>query len=256
MEFPEPAVVASNLNRRDRAQIAILTVTCCALAGACWWQYAGEVQAAEAAAARTIFAVSEGKVRQISNWRRERIGDGKVLMSASTESRAGHVLSDPGGAAQDAAMLHEILRRLSSAFLYSDAALVDMNGDLRLTLSAPGGDQAQFARERRAQMAREANAANDVVLSDLTNQTRSGRPLMALTIPVRNRLSRAGRVVNKPARYYWCGMREIRSSISAQSDMPWAKSPLTEGRGTCVWLHRVSSKSGRARRDWTIAWFR
>lgn len=182
----DKSVLESKLDRRDRILVGLLTLTCCAMAAACWWYYGAEVRAAEAAAMRTTFAVSEGKVRQIWNWRRERIGDGEVEMSASTLIRARHVLSGSADASQEAVLLREILQRMCRAFLYSNAALVDLRGELRLELVGDGLDRGQFDRKSRAEMARQANAVNHAVLSDLTNETRDGRPMMALTIPVRN----------------------------------------------------------------------
>jgi signal transduction histidine kinase len=185
MEAAEPQVSDPALNRRDRLLIFVLTFACCAMAASSWWYYVTEAHANEAAAARTIFAVSEGKVGQIRNWRRERIGDGEVILSDSTISRASRVLTGGSHAERERDLLREVLQRLSRAFLYSDAALVDREGNLRLHLNDSGADDAQFTRERRAELAHEANASNEVVLSDITTRTRSGRPLMSLTVPVR-----------------------------------------------------------------------
>lgn len=185
METREDAVSQSALNRRDRILLAMLTLSCSAVAASCWWYYGVEARATEAAETRTLFAIAEGKVRQIWNWRRERLGDGQVVMSDSTLDHARHILSDAADAAGDRKLIEQVFQRLSKAFLYSDAELVDLDGRVRLHLDGGIREEPEFNRERRSALAREANAAGDAVLSDLTKQTRSGRPLMALTIPVR-----------------------------------------------------------------------
>lgn len=175
----------TGLNKRDRILISILTFACCSMVAASWWYYSIEARANEAASAKTLFAIAEGKVRQIANWRRERIGDGEVTMSASTLERASRVLSNAGSAQPDKQFLRDILQRLSVAFLYSDATLVDLDGNLHLHLNDDGRDDVQFDRGLRADLARKAIASSGVVLSDLTTNTRSRRPLMSLTVPVR-----------------------------------------------------------------------
>jgi len=78
-----------------------------------------------------------------------------------------------------------VMNRLSHEFLYTDATLVDLDGSVHLRLNADRTDSAQFRQPSRRELAAEAVRANDVVLSDLTLDTRFGRPLMALTVPVR-----------------------------------------------------------------------
>jgi PAS domain S-box-containing protein len=80
--------------------------------------------------------------------------------------------------------LLDLMNRLTAAFLYTDISLVDPDGNIRLRLHDDGIDNAQFGKSARRQLARQAQKAGDVILSDITFQTRTGQPMMSLTVPV------------------------------------------------------------------------
>jgi PAS domain S-box-containing protein len=161
-----------------RILIASLTLGSLATAGAVWWYYTRQLAVMEDAVVLELRAVSDNKSKQISNWRSERLGDGHVLMSPPLMRIAERILSGQGDAA-DSATLAEVLRRFEEAFLYTGAALCDLDGNARMTSGAVARDPS-----RLRDLAREIAGATDSQLSDLRLDPQSGRPLMALILPV------------------------------------------------------------------------
>jgi two-component system sensor histidine kinase UhpB len=161
-----------------RNLILSLTLGSVAMAGAVWWYYHRQLTAMEEQVIQELRAVSDNKTKQIANWRAERLGDGHVLLSASVISIASKILAG-AGSPEDVSGLAEVLRRLQDAFLYSGAVLSDMDGQIRMAVGEPATDAG-----RLRDLTREATAARDARLSDLRLDSHSGRPLMALIVPV------------------------------------------------------------------------
>lgn len=164
--------------------VLALTFWCLATAAGGWWYYSVQKREVEAVAMRETFAVASSKATQIANWRRERMGNGHVLLSSPVMHITRRILANSATTEADRADLTDVMRRLAKAYLYTDITLVDLNGNVRVRLRA---DEApQFAQSYRAGLARKANQANDIILSDPVMETRSGKPLMAMTVPVRD----------------------------------------------------------------------
>jgi hypothetical protein len=168
------------------SSVLALSLTCGSLTmiAALWWYYTVQKHQVEDVAMREIFAVAQFKTDQIANWRSERMGDGRVVMSSPVMQVARRVLASRAVSARDEVDVLDLMTRLSSQFLYADVTLVDLNGKVILRLHEKTTEGAQFEKHTRGQIAREAAKANDVVLSDLRPDTRSGRPMMALAVPV------------------------------------------------------------------------
>jgi len=146
--------------------------------GLVWRYYSRQQEAIEGAVYGQIAAISQTKVAQIANWRRERLGDGRVQAVSGTIKIARRILS--GGAANTVrADLIAAMRQLETEFSYTGASLVDRNGEIRVQYPAD-----HSAPSKLADFARAGAAADDVKLEDLYLDARSKRPLMALTIPV------------------------------------------------------------------------
>jgi signal transduction histidine kinase len=75
---------------------------------------------------------------------------------------------------------------VQSQWSYADASLVDLDGSVLIRLNESRTDASQLKQRSRARLSGEAAASGEVALSDLSLDTRSGRPLMVLTIPVRD----------------------------------------------------------------------
>ena len=59
-----------------------------------WTYYARQREAIEATTAMEVAAIAKAQVNQIASWRRERLGDGRVLASSTTMRIAQRVLSN------------------------------------------------------------------------------------------------------------------------------------------------------------------
>jgi hypothetical protein len=128
-------------------------------------------------------AIADFESEQIANWRRERIGDGRVPAVSPLMRRAERVLASRA-TESDGLDIARVMERLSHEFLYSDATLVDLNSNVRIQRRQDRRADDQAMQSTRRDAAREAVKARDVVLSDLIQVPPSGRPLMMLTIPV------------------------------------------------------------------------
>jgi len=172
--------------RAQPAWILILSLTavCLAMIGVVRWYYRIQKEATEAAAVRVLYGVAATKASQLANWRSERIGDGHVVMASPLMRIARRILSDRAPSDADRKELLDVMHRLAKSFLYTDVTLVDLDGSVRLRLDKERTESAAFQQHSRRALALEANQARDVVLSDLTLDTRTGKPLMSVTAPV------------------------------------------------------------------------
>jgi two-component system sensor histidine kinase UhpB len=165
---------------KTHGRILIVSLTVCSLAtaGAVWWYYTRQLAAMEDAVVQELRAVSDNKSKQIANWRSERLGDGHVLLSSPLIRIAERTLAGQGSAS-DSATLAEVLKRFEEAFLYTGAALCDLDGKARMVSGHVAADPSRLRG-----LARETAGATDSQLSDLRLDPQSGRPLMAVILPV------------------------------------------------------------------------
>lgn len=160
--------------------IASLTVGSVATAASVWWYYTRQLGTMKEAVVREIRAIGDERIRQISDWRRERLGDGHVLMASPVEQMAERILTGRGSDS-DRAGWRNMMEHLESAFLYRGATLSDLEGRAALTVDSTSSDVV-----RLRSLTRDAVAARGAQLADLWLDSR-GRPLMALTVPVGER---------------------------------------------------------------------
>jgi PAS domain S-box-containing protein len=171
-----------------RGRVLILSLTVCAIAmiAVVWWYYLRQREATDSAAVNQLAAIASVKAAQIANWRHERIGDGRVLAVSPLMRTAQRILSRSQATEADQADVLAVMSRLASEFMYADASLVDLDGSVLIRLKEARTDASQLKQRSRARLSREVNATGEVTLSDLSLDTRSGRPLMELSIPVRD----------------------------------------------------------------------
>jgi PAS domain S-box-containing protein len=171
---------AMGASSRTHGRILIVSLTLCSLAtaAAVWWYYDRQLAAMEDQVIHELRAVSENKTAQVANWRSERLGDGHVLMSSAVMRIAERILAGEANGS-DAATLSEVVKRFEDAFLYTGAVLCDLDGQVRLIDGHVATDPG-----RLRSLARETVGAKDSQLSDLRLDPQSGRPLMALIMPV------------------------------------------------------------------------
>ena len=172
--------------RHGRLLILSLTVCAAAMIGAVWWYYQRQRQAAENAAVSQLAAIADFKTKQIANWRQERIGDARALAVSPLMRSAQRILAGGRATDEDRTDMMTVMGRLSREFLYTDAALVDLEGSVHIRLNEDRSPADQLRQGARRALSRESVKAGDPVLSDLTLDTRYHRPMMALAIPVRD----------------------------------------------------------------------
>jgi PAS domain S-box-containing protein len=180
-------VTDTNASRRHSWLLAILlSAAYLGMTVAAGLYYLQQRTAMEAAAASELSAIASVETTQIANWRRERLGDGRVLATFPEIRAAGRQFAGVPTLEQRA-RLRSIMAALRSEFRYDDVALVDAGGNvlLRFQDTAPhSGDQARIRKVRRAQLARQAHDRGDVTLSDIGTDSREGVRLLTLTVPL------------------------------------------------------------------------
>jgi len=159
--------------------LLLLAVGAAVSVAAIRWYYLRQREATENAFTDELIAITDAKTKQIANWRRERIGDGNVLASSPVLKTAERVLANKKATDAEGAEIMRVLAALSSAFSYSSGTLVDLDGNVLIELNSnhPGS-------LRLSGFARQAARSGAVQLSDIYRDPRSGRALLALTIPV------------------------------------------------------------------------
>ncbi len=162
-----------------RVMIVSLILGSLAMVGVIWWYYERERKANEAAIGGEVATIASAKAMQLASWRGERLGDGRVLASSATLKAARRLLLAPDASGADRTELFAVMKQLEQDFLYTGAFLTDRTGVVRAQY--PEG---HAVPARLGDFARAGAVANDVQLEDLYLDARSGRPLMALTIPV------------------------------------------------------------------------
>jgi two-component system sensor histidine kinase UhpB len=170
--------LGTGIQRHGRILIGLLTLCSLATAGAVWWYYNRQLAAMEEQVIHELKSVSDNKVAQIANWRAERVGDGHVLMCTPLIRIAERTLSGKASPSDDAT-LSEVLQRFEDVFLYSGAALCDLKGNVRTVSGHVSLDPARLRN-----LTQQAVADEDARLSDLELDPQTGRPLMALILPV------------------------------------------------------------------------
>jgi PAS domain S-box-containing protein len=181
-------VIDTNASRRHSWLLAtLLSAAFLAMTVTVGLYYFRQRRAMEAAAASELSAIASVETIQIANWRRERLGDGRLLASFPEIRAAGSRLSGVATPAERA-RLRSVMATLRLQFRYDDVSLVDAGGNVLLRLqdtSRPSpGDQARIQKARRAELARQAHDAGDVTLSDIGTDNRARTRLMTLTVPL------------------------------------------------------------------------
>jgi PAS domain S-box-containing protein len=162
--------------------MASLTLGALAMIGAVWWYYLRQRAAVEADAEHELAAIAAMKSAQIENWRAERIGDGGLLAASPIMRTARRILAGATVSSTDRADVLAVFQALERQFLYSGAALVDLQGTVRIASTVNAGDFPLFQAVAQA-----AQRAGKVTLSDLYRERPPSGPVrMAVGIPVAN----------------------------------------------------------------------
>ena len=221
--------------RHGRIMIVSLILGSLAMVGVIWWYYERQREANEAAVAEEVATIASAKAMQITSWRRERLGDGRVQAASVTLEIARRVLASPVTADADRQELFSVMKQPEREFLYTGAFLVTRAGDIRVQYPAD-----HPAPSRLAEFASAGAVADDVKLEDLYLDTRSHRPLMALNIPV----PRLGALILEidPERYLYPYLR----SWPVPSESGEATLVRLAGDNAFVYLNDLRHRPGSA----------
>jgi PAS domain S-box-containing protein len=165
--------------KHGRALSLVLTTAAIAMALTAWWYYSQQRAEIEEATIRQLTSVCDAKVQQIANWRRERLGDGRVLAASPASRIAERILSGEQIGDRDRGVILDMLSALSTEFGYTNGILVDVNGKTRLRLNSDASDS-----DHLPEFVRAATRASSIILSDLYRDPRNQRSLMALIVPL------------------------------------------------------------------------
>lgn len=210
------------LSRPGRLLLSLIAVVSMAMIGVVWVYYNNQRAANEDAAQREVFAVTEVESAQILNWRRERQGNGHVLMSSPLNQLARSALTARPLSAATHAELLDLMTRLAEAFDYSDIMLVDLDGSVVERLHASSTTQSPLRQALRRSLTTQAVQAHEVVLSDLFPNDRTNSPLMGMSVPVGN--SGALILVIDPSHFLypllnsWPGHRQTAEALLQQRE--------------------------------------
>jgi PAS domain S-box-containing protein len=220
--------------------MAVLTLGALAMIAAVRWYYLRQRAAVEADAVQQLAAVVAIKAAQIENWRAERIGDGRVVAASSLLRQARRILTGGAAAETGHAEFMAVFQALEHEFLYTGAALVDLEGRVRI-----GSNVSRDESPRLKAFAEAAQRAGDVILSDLYREAPVSGPVhMAVAIPV----AESGAIILKidtsrflyPYVESWPTATRTAETILARVDGAYIEylSELRESRGSALNLRR------------------
>src|SRR5882724_3594184 len=150
----------------SRALVLLLFLCSAAsMAAAVRWYYLRQSSQLEAAVTRELTAIGEGKLNQIARWRRERLGDGRVLAASPLMREARRILAS--GTAASGGDIRTIAAALKNEFGYKDVILADREGSVFFRLEEKTTDQSDLKQVQRRDLAEDALRRGDVVFSGI-----------------------------------------------------------------------------------------
>ena len=126
-----------------------------------------------------LSAIADLKVRQVAEWRRERLAAARIIASTQSMPAVSWLLAGRADAKARGAVLAwmEALRETG----YANAILVNLRGKVCLAVGRGGG-----AEELYAALVRQVLASGDIVFSDLHRDSGLAGPHLGLNIPLRS----------------------------------------------------------------------
>ena len=149
------------------------------LAGSGIWLYQHEKARALNAAGEQLEAVATLLNREIVNWRQERYADGQTIGESTGLIReiVRVIKNDP---AANTAHVLDRLRSFSNNYRYHDAVLIDMDNQIRLSVTG----RSKPLSEDIFPEVKKASAIRQPVISDIHRSPDSGKPHMDVVVPL------------------------------------------------------------------------
>jgi two-component system cell cycle sensor histidine kinase/response regulator CckA len=156
--------------------VAVLVI---AIAGLTYRYHLDQKESIKAEVRNSLLAISDAKVRQITDWRRERMGDARLIMADAMELAAMRRFI-AGSGASDRAEIEAWLGAFNDAMSYAGACITDARGRVVLTMGRRfGGDEAL----RKAAL--EAIGRGEPILTSFHRDDPSGPIHLGLNVPLR-----------------------------------------------------------------------
>ena len=167
--------------RRFGQRLAGLFLLLAAVLALAAWVYLSDQQAeARAEAHRELSAIADLKLKQIHDWREERLSDARFFARARFVAQdVGRFLEEPDAEAARAAMLHW-LDLLKSGDRYFAVMVFDARFERRLALPASAGEPLASIRNLLERAVRD----REVVISDLQRDQTNGVVHLDIAFPV------------------------------------------------------------------------
>ena len=233
------------------ALFAILTT---AIGGVTWRFYAGQKELTRRAAQSQLLTVADAKVREISQWRKGRLGEARAIMADTFAAAVFERVIAGKAAASERAAAVDYLRSICTNLHYAGAVLADLDGRPVLWEGHRFGDSSHLKSLMRSVIQAGDVVERDFDVAELPHAPTWGstsrcapaqgvRFLAVCCFPSIPRTSfthfRRGRYPRAARRCYWCAAQASRSSFSprcAFRPMPRASpagfyQPGRHGRG-------------------------
>ena len=149
---------------------------------AVWWYYLHQRASVEETMVHELSAIARVEAAQIEHWRTENVAAGNILAASRVMLTARQILAGGAVNAADRDNVLAVFNGFERQFLYSGAALVDLQGTVRI-----GSSATQEGAPHYQAIVQEAQRAGQATLSDLYREPPpSSRVRMAVSIPVAN----------------------------------------------------------------------
>jgi len=159
------------------ALFAILTT---AIGGVTWRFYAGQKELTRRAAQSQLLTVADAKVREISEWRKGRLGEAHAFMADTFAAAAFERVIEGKAAASERAAAVDYLRSICTNMHYAGAVLADLEGRPVLWEGRRFGDSSHLKSLMRSVI-----QAGDVVDRDFDVAELAHAPHLGLNLPLR-----------------------------------------------------------------------
>ncbi|PKN51909.1 MAG: hypothetical protein CVU55_09150 [Deltaproteobacteria bacterium HGW-Deltaproteobacteria-13] len=144
------------------------------------FSYQGQKKYIKNAAKQQLAAIADLKVREIENWRRERIGDANVIRyNAGFTSSVYQYFNDSSAAAAQGRIL-SLLAATQESYQYKNILLLDKNKKVKLALKKYDSDYGEI----HSDVINEAAGRKEIVLSDFYKDKNTGDVHLTMAVPV------------------------------------------------------------------------
>ena len=159
---------------------ALFVILTAAIGGVTWRFYASQKELTQRGAQAQLLTVADAKVREISEWRKERLGEARAIMADTFAVAAFERVIEGKAAASERAAVVDYLRSICADMSYAGAILADLEGRPVLWEGRRFGDL-----DHLKSLMRSVIQAGDVVERDFDVTELPHAPHLGLNIPLR-----------------------------------------------------------------------